>query len=129
MKKLELKHYVLISFTLKNLPQKDKVKVLRKLYGYEEKKGSRLYCHQGLSSNLNAKKLGSNVILASIKNLPEFVNFFSKSKYLVLWLNQGNRKGLFLCSRVCNGKACSNAFTCCVKGSYRVIIFLVCCNC
>jgi len=83
MKKSELKHYMLLSFTLKNLSQKDKVKVLRKLYGYKEKKGRKLYRHQGLSSNLNAKKLGSNVIIAPVKNLPEFVNFFSKNNVKV----------------------------------------------
>ena len=37
MQKEELNHYMLIFYTLKFLPQKEKVKVLRELQGYKEK--------------------------------------------------------------------------------------------
>ena len=73
----DLKHHMLIFYTLKYLPQKNKVKVLRKLKGYKEKKHGKEYSHQGLVQKLNAEKLGSNVILVPIHNYAQFQNFFS----------------------------------------------------
>ena len=75
----ELRHCMLISYTLKYLPQKEKVKVLRELTGYKETKKGRLYEHSGLLQKLNGQKLGSNVILVPINNLAEIQNFFSKN--------------------------------------------------
>ena len=78
MEKEELKHYMLIFYTLKYLPQKDKVKVLRELQGYKEKKHGKQYEHLGLVQKLDGKKLGSNVILIPISNFVSVQNFFSK---------------------------------------------------
>jgi len=75
----KLKHNILIFYTLKSLSQKDKVKVLRGLQGYKEKKSGKLYVHEGLVQKLNSEKLGSNVILVPIENYVEFQNFFSKN--------------------------------------------------
>ena len=79
MEKEELKHHMLIFYTLKYLPQKEKVKVLRDLHGYKETKSGKLYEHSGLLQKLNGQKLGSNVILIPISNLVEIQNFFTKS--------------------------------------------------
>jgi len=70
---------MLIFYTLKYLPQKDKVKVLRDLQGYKEKKHGKEYSHDGLVQKLSSEKLGSNVILVPITNYVEFQNFFSKN--------------------------------------------------
>jgi hypothetical protein len=83
MEKEALKQYVLIFYTLKYLPQKEKVKVLRELQGYNEKKYGKLYEHHGLVQKLDAEKLGSNVILAPINNFTKFQNFFSKNNVKV----------------------------------------------
>jgi len=79
MKKEELRHCMLIFYTLKSLPQKEKVRVLRELQGYSERKNKKLYEHKGLVQKLEAEKLGSNVILVSINNFSEFQNFFTKN--------------------------------------------------
>ena len=79
MGKEGLKHYMLIFYTLKYLPQKEKVKVLRELQGYNESKHGKQYEHKGLVQEFNAEKLGSNVILVPVNNFVEFQNFFSKN--------------------------------------------------
>ena len=83
MEKGQLKHYMLIFYTLKLLPQKEKVKVLRELQGYKEKKHGKEYSHNGLVQKLDSQKLGSNVILVPINNYVEFQNFFSKNNIKV----------------------------------------------
>lgn len=75
-----LNHCMLIFYTLRYLPQKEKVKVLRELNGYREKKQGKLYEHKGLVQELKAEKLGSNVILVFIGNFVQFQNFFSKNQ-------------------------------------------------
>ena len=79
MQKEELKHGMLILYTLRYLPQKEKVKVLRELNGYKEKKQGKEYEHNGLVQKTKAEKLGSNVILIPISSFAEFQNFFSKN--------------------------------------------------
>ena len=83
MKKPNLKHFVLISYALKDLNQKEKVKFLRELVGYREKKKGKLYEHAGILANVKEQKLGSNVILISIDELESIQNFFSRSNVKV----------------------------------------------
>lgn len=70
---------MLILYTLKYLPQKEKVRVLRELKGYSEKKHGKMYEHKGILHLSNSEKLGSNVILIPIASFSEFQNFFSKN--------------------------------------------------
>ena len=70
---------MLILYTLKSLLQKDKVKVLRGLQGYSEKKQGKVYEHKGLVQKFEGEKLGSNVILVPINTFSEFQNFFSEN--------------------------------------------------
>ncbi|MBL7055684.1 hypothetical protein ISS07_02105 [Candidatus Woesearchaeota archaeon] len=77
MQKESLNQYMIVSYTLKNISQKKKVKFLRKLQGYKEKKEKKEYSHEGLIQKLNAKKLGSNVILSPIENFSEIHNLLS----------------------------------------------------
>ncbi len=79
MEKEALKHYMLVFYTLKYLPQKEKVKVLRELQGYSERKYGKSYKHSGLVQKFDARKLGSNVILVPVGGMVEFQNFFSKN--------------------------------------------------
>ncbi len=84
MKKEELNQHMLILYTLKSLLQKEKVRVLRGLQGYSEKKRGKAYEHKGMVQKLEAEKLGSNVILVSVNNFAEFQNFFSKTGRSIL---------------------------------------------
>ena len=79
MEKEHLKHCMLIFYSLRLLPQKEKVKVLRELQGYKEKKYEKLYEHPGLVQKSDGEKLGSNVILVPIHNFTIIQNFFSKN--------------------------------------------------
>jgi len=91
MEKEALKHYMLVSYTLKFLAQKDKVRVLRELKGYKEKKHGKVYEHQGLLHKLKAEKLSGNVLLVPMNNFTEIQNFFSKDNVKTevkeAWLN------------------------------------------
>ena len=57
------KHCVLIKYDTVKTKQKEKVRMLRKLLGYQSKKGKRVYKHQGLIEELHAEKLSSALII------------------------------------------------------------------
>ena len=77
MKSEELRQHMLISYSLAPMKQKDKVKFLRELQGYREKKGKKLYEHSGLIQQHAAQKIGSNAVLVSVENFSHFHNLFS----------------------------------------------------
>ena len=64
----ETKHYVLIKYSLAKLSRKDKMKIIRKLFGYETKKGSKVYKQKGLLEDFNGKKLSENLIAIPVEN-------------------------------------------------------------
>ena len=76
MNKEELQHYNLFTYSLSTLPQKDKVKVIRQLFGYKDKKNNKVYNHPGLTEKLSCIKLGQNVICVPVQNSIEISNFF-----------------------------------------------------
>lgn len=78
MKKPDLKHFVLVNYTLKYLSQKEKVRVLRELCGYKEKKNGKAYNHAGII-NKPEQKLGSNVLFIPISEFENIQNFFSRN--------------------------------------------------
>jgi len=90
MQKEELKHYMLVFYTLKYLSQKEKVKVLRELKGYKETKQGKLYEHSGLLQEINGEKLGSNVIIIPIHNFTQIRDFFGNNNVKIdvkeVWL-------------------------------------------
>ena len=79
MEKEGFRHYMLIFYSLRYIPQKDKVKFLRELQGYSERKYGKEYFHSGLIHEFKAEKLGSNVVLVSINHFAEFQKLFSKN--------------------------------------------------
>ncbi len=87
-----LRQYNLLIYSLKDLSQKKKVKVIRGLFGYKDKKIKKTYEHKGLVEKSYGKKLAQNVILVPIIQKQYFVNFFSSNniKYEVkeVWLNE-----------------------------------------
>ncbi|HLC96611.1 MAG TPA: hypothetical protein VJH97_04775 [Candidatus Nanoarchaeia archaeon] len=87
-----LSQYVLYIYSLKSLPQKRKVKVIRELFGYKNEVEKKTYHHKGLLQNANAQKLGQNVILVPMENSLDFANYFNKNGLQVearqVWLKQ-----------------------------------------
>lgn len=73
-----LRQHALFIYSLKGLSQKVKVKVIRELFGYKDKKEKKVYEHKGLVNRTYSKKLAQNVILAPIIQKQYFVDFFKK---------------------------------------------------
>ncbi len=87
-----LRPYALFIYSLKNLSQKIKVKAIRELFGYKDKKKEKIYEHRGLVDRTYSKKLAQNVILTPIIQKQYFDDFFKSNhiKYEVkeVWLKE-----------------------------------------
>jgi predicted nucleotidyltransferase len=85
------RHYALIKYSLAKLSRKDKMKVIRKLFGYETKKGSKVYKQKGLLEDLNGKKLSKNLIAIPMENslqFQEILNSFKITPRIIeSWIN------------------------------------------
>ena len=73
------KNFVLIEYDLSKIKQKDKMAVLRKLYGYKIKKGKKIYKQEGLVSELRAEKL-LNSLLVNINNYKKIIGLFRENR-------------------------------------------------
>lgn len=84
-----LKHHILLTYHIKKLSQKDKVKFLRLLNGYKEQK-KKLYKHEGILQELNIKRVGTNTLLTDITNYPKLQSFFQenniKTETIEIWI-------------------------------------------
>lgn len=58
-----LSHHSLFSYSLSKIPQKEKMKFLRMLFGYTIKKGGKEYRQTGLLEEIGGEKLSPNSIL------------------------------------------------------------------
>ena len=74
-----LKEFLLFSYTLSSLAQKEKVKALRDLQGYKNKK-QKVYEHAGLIQQHEAEKIGSNALLVPAQKAMLFSKFFDDHK-------------------------------------------------
>lgn len=87
-----LRHFALFVYSLREFSQKQKVKIIRELFGYKEKKGIKLYEHKGLLQKTNAVKIASNVILVPVEELVLFQNYFNSNRIKVelkeVWLKK-----------------------------------------
>ena len=73
-----LKHYFLFYYSLQNLDRKDKMKFIRKFFGYNLRKNKKEYTQKGLLEQIGGTKLGSNVILASSEYILDIKNILNK---------------------------------------------------
>jgi len=76
----KLQHQLLLSFNLKNLKPKDKVRFIRQLYGYQSKKGNKTYQQKGLLQTEKAVKLNPSTILIPVEAHQKFYDFFKEFK-------------------------------------------------
>ena len=72
----KLKHKLLFLLNTEALERSKKITAWRKIYGYKQKVGKKVY----LSNGLAEKKLGRGVFLASIENSQEVLDFLIKNK-------------------------------------------------
>ena len=75
----EPSEFYLFSYSFSSFSQKNKVKLMRTLLGYKNKK-QKLYTHEGLIQQFKAEKIGQNVILIEAKKAAHFSAFFEKNK-------------------------------------------------
>lgn len=75
----KLKHYFMISYSLKKLLKKDQMKLIRRLFGYNTFK-KKEYKHAGLLKETGGMKLGTNTILVRSDIIKDFRKLFAKFK-------------------------------------------------
>jgi predicted nucleotidyltransferase len=75
-----IKYYLMISMSLKNLKFSNQMKLWRKLYGYRQKIGNKIYVGKGLVEKLEGRKIGKAIILVPMQNRKEILDFLNKSK-------------------------------------------------
>jgi len=73
------KQSVLIEYDISKAKQKDKMRILRKLYGYNLKKGKKVYTQEGLMSKLKAEKL-NNSLIVNLENYKPIVALLKEQK-------------------------------------------------
>lgn len=74
-----INYYLLINLSFKKFSRAKKVKLWRKLYGYNQKVGKKTYKTKGLTEKLEAKRL-ENCMIISVKNKKEFLDFLNKER-------------------------------------------------
>ena len=70
----DLKQFSLIKLSAK------KIKLWRRIYGYQQKIGRKIYKSIGLLEKVEGKKLTQGVVLVPQENTNEFINFLRKNK-------------------------------------------------
>ena len=75
----KLNHYYLLSFDLKNLQPKNKVKFIRQLYGYESKKVQKVYHRTGILQERGVR-INQNTLLISTEHHNLFLGLFKQFK-------------------------------------------------
>ena len=73
------KNNIIIIYDMKRLKQKDKMQVVRKLFGYNIKKGKKIYKQKGFLEEFKAEKL-SNAILIDREHYKAIINFLNNKK-------------------------------------------------
>lgn len=73
-----LKKYFLVSYELKELKQKDKMKLLRTLFGYSSKKAGKVYFQKGVVDGKSMRRVGVNTLMVSEKSFSEIKILFRK---------------------------------------------------
>ena len=81
----ELKHKLLFVINVSG-NKTNKIKIWRKIYGYKQKIGKKIYVSEGLAE----KKLGKGAFLASLENSQRIIYYLRKNKvkysYFDLWI-------------------------------------------
>ncbi|MBI2576876.1 hypothetical protein HYV84_06675 [Candidatus Woesearchaeota archaeon] len=74
-----MKDCILLTYSLAKLSQKEKVRILRELLGYSNRK-EKVYHHEGLIEAHHAEKIAQNVLLVPSLKAARFISFFGQNK-------------------------------------------------
>jgi len=84
----ELKHKLLFVLATKKIDRANKIKIWRKIYGYSQKIGKKVYLFKGMAE----KKLGMGVFMSALENSKDLIGYLNKSKanytYFDVWVEQ-----------------------------------------
>ena len=76
----KLNHNYLFYYSLSNLKRNDKMKFIRKMFGYSLKKEKKEYAQEGFLAGIKGVKLGSNAILAPSQEVLKIKKMFNEFK-------------------------------------------------
>jgi len=73
----KLRHLSLFTYSLNSLAQKEKMRLLRKLFGYKSSKEGKEYIQEGVVAGIGGKKLSSNSLLIPVEKSREIQKLFT----------------------------------------------------
>ena len=73
-------YYLMITTDLKKKKTAQQMKIWRKLYGYKQKIGKKVYESKGLLEEAGGRKLGKAIILIPMEKRKEILQFLNKNK-------------------------------------------------
>lgn len=76
----KMNYYLLIKMDVSRFKPSRQMAIWRKLYGYRQKIGAKLYVGKGLVEKLGGRKLGKTMVLIPMENKREIINFLNKNK-------------------------------------------------
>lgn len=76
----KLSHYSLFTYSLSRLQQKEKMKFLRKFFGYKSTKEGKEYIQEGFLIGIGGKKLTSNSLLIPVEKSRQVQKLFNLFK-------------------------------------------------
>lgn len=74
------KYYEMIKMDLKKIKTSKQMRIWRKLYGYKQKIGNKVYTGKGIVEKAGGKKIGKAIILVPMENRREIMEFLKKNK-------------------------------------------------
>jgi len=75
-----LRQHILISYSLNRIKQSRKMQFLRKICGYETKRGKKVYEEKGVLAELNGEKIAANQIIIKAENAKDILDIIKKFK-------------------------------------------------
>lgn len=74
------RHFALFALNFEKMKRSEKVSVWRRLYGYRQKIGGKVYETKGLASELGGKRLGKGIMIIPIRNIHQASSLFRKHR-------------------------------------------------
>ena len=72
----KLKHKLLFLLNIRNIKRAKKIRVWRKIYGYKQKIGKKIYISKGMAE----RKLGRGAFLVPIEDYQKIIEYLRKNK-------------------------------------------------
>ena len=76
----KVNYYLLIKIDVSKFKSSRQMSIWRKLYGYRQRIGTKIYTGKGLVERLGGKKIGKAIILIPMENRKEIINFLNKNR-------------------------------------------------